>query len=516
MQPGVLAAVHLSDYLAINLAVYFVGGAAFCFVVLNSLLARYMAVLILSAVFTTFYEAVPDARTLSGSVPLDFLALLAVAVPFTLVFSIVLRLKVPWSKKRLSLRARLRHLLVPSEWPEERASIHPADYVKRWFVAIAAATGCTVGVLFAQVIAELLAGGSAAFLVHLKEAFSPLRLLVLVLFTIATIILVGPVEEYVLGTRLFVRDDRGVPKFDNYEQFFEELWQHFSWRRLGRFLLLILLAVQLSVLHKRLEGVAEDPIKLFLVLMTMFGPMAVSYYWCAALQLQCQSITQRVAWAMMAIFAPAVGGIFVFFILAAGIGTGAAFLLAPVAPPGETATILLVVISIVFILGIPLTILLTAFMCIFLGPIFALPAVIGGLVLDRFSNRYEWGGTKTTIVTGCALLITDTAFWLPPNLVILAKNPLSMSFMQSVMHTSALEGMLWKPMSIIGWAAGLVLSGFPQIVSKKLPSAQSIASDTAKMGFVSRSGLVFIALILINWLLMWVPAIVGYRPQLPT
>jgi hypothetical protein len=191
-------------------------------IVVNSIRFRLILIAFFTLVASQLYEKNPDARVLISTL-LDTLVLLGTLILLALIFDRVLRLPIRWSKKRLSLRARLRGVMAPSEWTGDQSSITAKDYVKRWFVAATAATGCAVGSLVWQ----------EGLWDVVKLAYNPLRLLALLGFTVVTIILVGPVEEYVLGAPVLVRDEHGAPKFGYYENFFQELWEHFTWRKLG-------------------------------------------------------------------------------------------------------------------------------------------------------------------------------------------------------------------------------------------------------------------------------------------
>jgi hypothetical protein len=450
----------------LSLALCLTGGIAFLSVVINSIRMRASAVVLLTLLIESLYASTPNALT-SGSQLIDLCILLAGASLVTAIFAMILKLPVSRSKHGV-LRDTLRLFLAPSKWPGDQDAISPKDYVKRWFVAISAATGCAVGVLFA--IGDLLN--------VLEKTISPLRFLVVVLFTIATIILVGPFEEYVLGERILALDEHSGVKFESYEDFVERLWQRFSWRQLGRFLLLVVLALQLNLLHSSLENAAENPEKLFVLLSMIIEPLATSYYWCAALQLRGNSVSQRAGWAMVSFNAVIVAGTAVIFVLLLGAAASST------SPSGNIfyAVTTFVIAEVILALCFSA---IWAIISILLGSLTALAAFVGGLILDFSVSRRSWNSTTTTVLVGTAVLLADSTFWA--------------AFWMKMPSAIPLPILLAQPLSIVGWTVGLLFSGFPQIVRKTSPSG--VKAVNISWNWKSR-GSIFIALALLGWFIL--------------
>jgi hypothetical protein len=313
------------------------------------------------------------------------------------------------------------------------------------------------------------------------ESIQPARIVVTLAITAVVIVLIGPVEEYVLGKRVIARSDNGLPDVRDHEQLFEDLLQNFSWRAIGRIALVIFVGYEINVLHSSLEHASSQPALVALAFIGVVGPMVTTYYWSAALQLDVPSVARRAGWTSVTLFAVMLSPLAIA--MAVGI-----IVLATQMPFGSDhtpiVTVGLAVVGFVLVVGIGL--LAIAAWLLVTASVPSLAAFIGGVVLDRARRRRDFGGIPTTLIVGLGILAAELVLAIS-EVAMFAASGINL-FSSAMIARGTFNVALGAFLPPIGWTAGLILSGFPQIVvtsGATVPDADAplpLAADTTAMG----------------------------------
>ncbi len=434
------------------LLMYAFGGSALICVLVNALAARLVLAAVLGLVAAILYVSSPGAYLFTGHEVLDTALLTAATVLLAAFFSLVIRASVGGRP----IRVALRRVLVPSQWSAEAAALGPRQRMKRWFVAIAAATGSWAGTLMA----------AQAFWEAFRESLQPGRILSLLALTLVVIVLVGPVEEYVLGRNVLARSPAGLPEIRDHEKLLEELWKHFTWRALGRVVLVILVGFQISVIHSSLESASGEPTAVATAFVGIIGPLIVAYYWSSALQINLTSVKRRAGWATFVTY--------VVLALPAGI-QAAASAPRPNLAGGVTGFAGSALRDFGFA-GVALAVGLAAILVPATWS--AVAAMLGGLVLDRARRKRDLMGVRTTLLVGGSVIGVSLAVFA----MMIAILAIAGFFRQVVIDVPVVAfsvGGAFLP--TVGWTVGLILSGFPGIVATARAAAPAdIAANRAE------------------------------------
>ena len=267
---------------------------------------------LLVAAGTLFGEAAPGARPITRVVLGDaalFAALGVVWLFLTKGFLYAL------SKIRVGgagLTEQLRRSLSSQAWyGAQDAVLDTEDLTKRWFVAVAAATGSVVFALVPQ----------RDFLAQLAHAVAPTRIIFTFLIAVVSLTLIGPVEEFIFESRLAA--SAGSPPHgerEGEESRFQRLVELMSPRAIGRFALVLAFMMVLAAVHSALETRLHEGsgVESFVMVFAGLGPGIISYLWCGALQRGVPSVAGRTG------LAAGVAGVLLFGLpLALFIGMGA-------------------------------------------------------------------------------------------------------------------------------------------------------------------------------------------------
>ena len=288
----------------------------------------------------------------------------------------------------------------------------------------------------------------------------------MLLLTVVATILIGPIEDVVVGTRALIRDDTGRLVIGPVEDMLSELYQRFTWRLAGRIGLVALFAFCLNILYSCVENAAANPITLYSSLLAAITPTISSYYWAAALQLNSASISRRAGWAvfafggaLIALFALLDGAI-VAYVAAILVYSGVKDFLGPyfaIIPALLAAMCALLMVA--------------TLLCVISGATTSAATFVGGAALD-FSRRYGLKGVMPTFSVGLALWIAVCAIIFITLLLSSFAVGLDGTFavFTSMPNPPGLLGYFVVP-QILGWTVGLLVSGFPQIVSRAASSA---------------------------------------------
>ncbi len=125
-----------TDFVGVYFLIYTFWLVALVCILLNSFLNRVIVSALVTALITSLYQAAPDARGIIGDERRDFAILVIGSLFVVLTFSLALHLPATFHKPRLSLRTRLRRVLVPSQFELEATETSSRDAMKRWFVAV--------------------------------------------------------------------------------------------------------------------------------------------------------------------------------------------------------------------------------------------------------------------------------------------------------------------------------------------------------------------------------------------
>lgn len=235
------------------------------------------------------YRAAPGAGVLFGNPVGDIALWSGLAVAFVGVANGVWWLLDRISLHGIGLTSRLRATISVRTWP---GAADPqgaaADFTKRWFVTVAAATG--------SVVMSML--GREGFLNEMAEAFAPNRIIFTLLATVVSVTLIGPIEDSIFGSRMAVAPHEGgvaPSEHEDESSRFEHLLTLFEPRALGRFALVLVFMLMLTVLHGAIEARVHDSKgeDITTMLAASVGPALITYYWCAALQRGVAPVARR-------------------------------------------------------------------------------------------------------------------------------------------------------------------------------------------------------------------------------
>jgi hypothetical protein len=332
-------------------------------------------------------------------------------------------------------------ILVPERWKMlgGPATTTPRDQVRRWFVAISAATGAVVGSIV----------GLDLFWSAFMDAIFYRRLMFTILFTAVSMFLIGPIQAYIFG--LGAGDGRNVDPGKDVADFFS---RGIDWRAAGRLGIVVLAAAQLSILSSCIEVVAQrGEAEVILRIMIMaITPAIAGYYWSAALQLNAHPVRK-------AIFDPTLyaGGIMNY-------GLALPFLVIVFLywltsePNPHPGNLLILIISPV------LAILLAGLMALITTTLYAW---LGAWAIDKAAGRHTMVAVSASIVV--AGIINQLIVTMPIVLLAIAITPSSeapLDFFDTVVDWTFVG-------HIVGWIAGLWASGFPGIVKASTPARAS-------------------------------------------
>jgi hypothetical protein len=334
--------------------------------------------------------------------------------------------------KRTRLRndlAQLRAILMLQSWQSGDAVpmapvLSDRDLARRWFVVIAAALG--------SVVASLMAYGE--FWQELLNSLRPAKVLAAGLVVAVAVVLVGPVQEFVIGRSLIGAGAREVPG-ESFAAFFTGRRSLRSALRL--FLVFALALTLLELINNSIDQaiVSAGSRASFTIILASIAPAMVTGYWCVALQrgLPRPLIPKSVMWASVTCFAV------VLYVPGFALAVLFALLEFKAAQPDFKAVLALVVFS-------PLIGGLIAAAFGFLAA--GIYALLGGWVLARLQGWIAMAVLLGTLLAAATLnqlgavaytwLLADVADW------------------------STFTDLL---LSAFGWWVGLLASGFPKIVS---------------------------------------------------
>ncbi len=407
---------------------------------------------VLAVAGVLIYRAAPGAGTLTARPLWDIGLWAAAAVVFAALASGLWPVLNLVRLRGVGLADRMRTTLVSANWPPSTPSsamggTTTADFTKRWFVTVAAATG---GVVFAML-------GHEAFVEELTSAFGPSRIVFTLLATIVSITLIGPVEEFIFGSRVAVQKvapDASAPAHGEAGSRFEQLLGLMSPRALGRFALVLVFMLMLTVMHGAIEArvhnsQGED---ITTMLEASVGPAIITYYWCAALQHGVASVARRAG------FAAALAGLLTFGIPNALVHVADAVTLLAVPVPWmnggqpDLAKGLLAVTAPVQV--------------VFSVLAFGTVAFAGGAVID-IALRRRLTPMATVALIGGVLIALVLAFETFIALLGLGHTPL--------FGPDELDAAKTTLLALAGWLVGLVVSGFPTVLQSGARRAGALA-----------------------------------------
>lgn len=395
------------------------------------------------------YRAAPGAGVLLDNPFGDVGLWAAVAVGF-----VGLANGIWWLLDRIRLRgvgvtSRLRATIAASTWPglaDPQGAA--ADFTKRWFVTVAAATG--------SVVVSML--GREGFLGELGHAFGPSRIIFTLLATVVSVTLIGPVEDFIFGSRMAAppRAETAAPSEHVEEDSrFERLLKLIKPRALGRFALVMLFMLMLTVMHGAIEARVHDSKgeDITIMLAASVGPALITYYWCAALQRGVAPVARRAG------VAAALAGLLVLGIPNAiiTIFSAAAVLITKLSWLGgdHPGTLWAIMAA-----GPPLDLLISFAS---LGG----AALAGGAIID-LSLRRRLSPMVTIALVGTALVSVTLLFQLIAMGVIAVMREPDPNRM--VLTQSAL-------LAVGGWMFGLIVSGFPTVLRSGVQLTQGPKAD---------------------------------------
>jgi hypothetical protein len=342
--------------------------------------------------------------------------------------------------KGSEVRANLRGYLLPQSWTGTAvtAPLPARDLVGRWFVAVAASTGSVVGALMTQ----------ADFWHAVVKTLAPTRLIFTLLLTVVSITLIGPLEEYIFGRRVSRKGDaQRIEPHGAARGLFEDVWENFSPRALGRLMLVLLFSFQPALLDACVgETISRGDINAtFLILTSAIGPALITYYWSAALQRGAPSITRQAGRSSTVLSA------ILWYPPCFALLIALAFTLVQSDPQNNGKFMI-----IAFIAGIPFAYGIALAWGFVLN---GMMAYAGGWVLDRVRAQREMDTVKAVAMLGGVLALI--------NMLLFALGMLLATAVTGAWDSIGIadwgQTMLGL-LSTLGWIVGLVVSGFPGIL----------------------------------------------------
>jgi len=384
------------------------------------------------------YQAAPGSTALSHSRALDIFLFLLGALAMLLAGDGLMRLAGALRLGRTTMAALLRGTLSPRYWtdpPSPPPSV--ADFTKRWFVAVAAATGSVIGTLITD----------GKFIHILLEAFSPARIIFTLLVTVVSITLIGPVEEYIFGSR-FAAARPAAEAGEEHETHeaepsrFEHMMQLMSPRAFGRFMLVLFFMLQLTVLHGTLEERVHegDATASLQILLAALPAGVITYYWCAALQAGAASVMRR-SGAAATLAGALLTGLPLF--MGVTIFTGVKF-----AAAGAKVTALAPALLLLLALAIPGALVFGLLMM-------GISAYAGGWMIDR-SRRLSLAPAACVALIGVGLCLAT--------LVLIAVAAVLMTMVHVPLDAENQRNLGFTLVIQVGWTVGLLVAGFPDVL----------------------------------------------------
>lgn len=382
------------------------------------------------------YRAAPGAGTLTGRPLWDIGLWAAAAVLFAALASgfwlalNVIRLR------GVGLADRMRTTLTPANWsaPTATAATNSGDFTKRWFVTVAAATG---GVVVAML-------GHESFVEELTSAFGPSRIVFTLLAAIVSITLIGPVEEFIFGAGAAGHKAGSAEReAGEASSRFEQLLGLMSPRALGRFALVLVFMLMLTVMHGAFEARVEHSQgeDITTMLVASVGPAIITYYWCAALQHGVSSVARRAG------FAAALAGLLTIGIPNTLVHISDAVTLLVVPVPwmngGQSAEAMRL-----FAITVPAQLVFSVLS-------FGAVGFAGGAVIDIALRRRLTPMATVALIGGVlfGLVLAREA------LLVLMRLGLTPLF-----GPDEMEAAKTIVLAVTGWLVGLVVSGFPTVL----------------------------------------------------
>jgi hypothetical protein len=321
--------------------------------------------------------------------------------------------------------------LTPSRWPiAADKALASGDIVRRWFVTVSAATGGLVASL----------GGLEKFWHALGNALSPGNIIFTFVGATAAVVLFGPLHDYVLEAGAGHRDKGNA---------FAELLETLTPQRIVRFLFAALIAFLIVVSGECVTEAARNSTVDAVILIATAGlmPGVVTHFWSAALQYDAPSVEEQAT--MPALVA---GMIFSF---PAGVALSIALVASEFFNSDGTFVRDSNVPAMGIFLGIPLFALIFMFLLSIVN--FAVFAFAGGRILDRGRS----GGVGLFLLLAVAMAALLVVVWIVLQTVagLILAGRLIPDIDRNQILQQALIG--------VGWAAGLWLSGFPQLMQRR-------------------------------------------------
>lgn len=354
-------------------------------------------------------------------------------------------------KKYQAFLTEMRSSLEPIMWLDEAerqtTTVASADALaRRWFVAVGAATG---GIVFGLITYP-------EFWSALLEAVRPRGLLAAVVSTLVSVVLVGPVHDFVLARSLTDDEGERLPA----HRVATAIWRELSWRSLLRLALvgvaLLCLEIAYNCLGKSIDAAgapsaaeASAPFAATItILLSGLTPGVVSYYWSSALQLGgSREMMKR------AIGAATLCMTILFYVF----GVLVCLMFAMLMLRNPTGNALPLVMLIVFspalggIIAVLFALLTTW-----------LPAFAGAFVLRRLAG---WPAMGALYV---AIAITSVV---PISVALIVVSLMA--------HAPTWTGFAENFVESFGWIVGLIASGFPKLVTSARQATPSQASPVA-------------------------------------
>jgi hypothetical protein len=431
----------------------FIAGAI---VLVTIVVQRFFAQATLSALLAVagvlVYQSSPGAGYMTSNDAGDMATWALMALVLVGITNGALRLGALVGSAGQSLTDRLRNALSTRSWSDTRPA--DGDFTKRWFVTVAAATGCVV---FAMLVRPRFFG-------ELLAAFAPTRIIFTLLITVVSATLIGPIETYIFESPIASRGPGGPAHLEE-ESRFEHMLELMSFRALGRFALVLAFMLMLTVAHGALEASVHegDGKDTLTMLVAGVGPAIVTYYWCCGLQRGVTSVGRR---------AGVAAGLAGLVIVGVPIALVSAVDLINYASPSVARS------QVTFAAVAAPPVAMIAGATSFGGLAFG-----GGLVID-LARRWRLAPTLTVAALGVAMIpmaVVYLAFWTLGRVLL----GMTVGAEQWLNGASVLLGLL-------GWTSGLMVSGFPGVLRASLerappphhsaPTARSLVRGLQRLG----------------------------------